>query len=79
MTGQTREQAEAEMLELVRLEDAQNFTLTISHRGDEWTVMTHDHDAGAHGRGQGKQLEEAWFNQVSPDLTDDDSGEVFLW
>ncbi len=71
-----QDQAEAELLELIRLEDAQNFTLTIRVDKGQWMVATHDHYADAHGRGHGNSFAEAWYDQVGPDLRDRRSKET---
>ncbi len=66
----TDEKAEAELLELIRHEKVQNFTLSVSVRDGRWTVATEAHDAGVAARGHGERFAEAWFGQVAPELRD---------
>ncbi len=66
----TDAKAEAELLELVRLEDAQNFTVSVVFRDGRWTVSSEDHDSGISGRGHGASFAEAWFDQSAPELRD---------
>ena len=64
----TPEDAERELLELIRLEDAKNFTLTVRVDNGVWVVAAHDRDADSHGRGHGNSFAEAWFDQLDPRL-----------
>ncbi len=66
----TDAKAEAEILELIRHEKVQNFTLSISVREGRWTVATEVHDAGVSARGHGERFAEAWFDQSGPELRD---------
>lgn len=60
--------AEAGLLELVRLEDAQNFTLSITVRDGRWMVASEDRDALVSGRGHGASFAQAWFDRSAPEL-----------
>ena len=60
----TDEKAEAELLELIRLKDVQNFTLTISVRDGTWTVTAKDHDHAGSTIGNGESFAKAWFRQA---------------
>lgn len=57
--------AEAQLLELVRGQDAEQFTLTISRVGSVWTVMTEQTLDKAPGKmiGTGATFAEAWHGQ----------------
>ena len=59
-----REKAEAEMLDLVRQRDIQNFSLSVACSNGRWTVVAQDLD-GVTGRviGEGVSFAEAWLNQ----------------
>ena len=63
-------QAEADLLELIRLEDAKSFRLVIMHDNDtgEWRVETSDLDATGTSFGRGKDFASAWHEQTSPAL-----------
>ncbi len=56
-------QAESDLLELIRLQDSLNFTITITHDGDGWTVSFCDHDIPSLATGQGASFARAWFGQ----------------
>ncbi len=64
----TDAKAEAALLELIRHEKVQNFTLSISVREGRWTVATEIYGAGVSGRGHGEGFAEAWFGQIAPGL-----------
>ena len=57
-----QESAEQELLELVRHEDAQNFTLEISVDAGRWHVKINDHDSGQDGDGSGVNFGQAWHD-----------------
>ena len=59
-----REKAEAEMLDLIRRQDIQNFSLSVACSNGRWTVVAEDLDSVT-GRaiGEGGSFTEAWFNQ----------------
>lgn len=59
-----REKAEAEMLDLIRRQDIQNFSLSVACSNGRWTVVAEDLD-GIMGRaiGEGVSFAQAWFNQ----------------
>ncbi len=63
----SRMAAEAELLALIRLEGAQNFTLIIGTDGSQWTVTTHDHDSNVRAFGRGNSFGDAWFNRTGAD------------
>ena len=60
----SHEKAESQLLELIRLQGAQHFTLTIVCNGGHWSVSTDCPDdlAGA-ALGNGESFAEAWFGQ----------------
>jgi hypothetical protein len=58
-----RVRAEDQLLSLVREEDSDGFTLTISFTDGRWTVSTEDLDAGTSARGRGDSFAEAWHTQ----------------
>ena len=60
--------AEAELLELLRLQDAKNFTLAVTVADGQWTVATGDLDSGVHAVGHGSTFEAAWFDQTGKNL-----------
>ena len=59
-----REKAEAEMLDLIRRRDIQNFSLSVACSNGRWTVVAQNLD-GVTGRtiGEGVSFAEAWLNQ----------------
>ena len=63
-----REQAEAEeqVLYLLRGEDDDKFTLTVSRQGDHWVVELGSATVpGEPGQGDGATFAEAWHNIVA--------------
>ena len=56
-------EAEARLLELVRVQNIKGFTLTISSDGGRWTVTTADLDADAKAVGESDSFAEAWHRQ----------------
>ena len=62
--------AEAELLELVRLEDAKSFRLVIMHDNDsgEWHVETGDLETGANAFGSGPDFATAWHGQTGRNI-----------
>ena len=60
----SKEEAERQLLALVRLQDSQNFTVTIICDGGQWSVSTRDTDSLAGDAvGRGESFAEAWFRQ----------------
>ena len=59
----SNEKAEAELLELVRLQDAQEFSVTIAHSGGKWSVITESFDPPGKMMGGGNSFAEAWHGQ----------------
>ena len=59
----TPENAERELLELIRLEDAQRFTLQITVDDGQWMVATGDPAIAGPAVGRGASFAEAWFSQ----------------
>ena len=58
------ENAERQLLELIRLQDSQNFTVTIACDSGQWSVSSTDHDGMSGGAvGRGDSFAEAWFRQ----------------
>ncbi len=56
-----RDLAEQEVLGLLRGEEDEEFTLTISRRGDHWVVgVTTSKVPGPPGQGDGANFAEAW-------------------
>ncbi len=68
----THEKAEAELLELIRRQDAKNLTVTVMANGDEWTIVAKDLASPGRAIGRGSCFAEAWFSQ-KPDWDDDTS------
>ena len=58
-----RDKAEGELIDLVRRNDAQNFTLMIACDRGRWTVTSEDHDTGGKGFGAGASFTEAWLSR----------------
>ncbi len=61
-------QAEKELLELVRVMDATNFTLTITVDGGQWTISTTVLDANTSGVGQGSSFNEGTVSLMRTSL-----------
>ena len=58
-----REQAEEQVLALLRGEDDDEFTLTVSRQGDHWVVALGTPKVrGEPGQGDGATFAEAWHN-----------------
>ena len=64
----TQDDAEAELLELIRLQDAKNFRLTIASDEGGWMVRTENTDAGLCAIGQGNNFARAWFDQTGDEF-----------
>ena len=62
------EAAEQELLDLIRLEDVRNFSVTIRHDEEEWSVIVEAHDEGKSGVGRGPTFEDAWSDVVAVNL-----------
>ncbi len=61
--------AERDLIELIRLEDAKEFRLVIMHdSNDEWRVETQDLDSGVRGVGSGNNFQDAWDDQTGLDV-----------
>ena len=60
----TDENAEAELLALLRGQDSKNFSLTVTCDDGRWTVSTSDNDHGTKAIGDGSSFAEAWFRQA---------------
>jgi hypothetical protein len=60
--------AEQHLLELVRHEDTQNFTIEISVDNEQWHVKITDHDSGIYADGSGPSFAQAWYDVVDPRL-----------
>jgi len=61
-----RDQAEGDVIDILRRNDAQNFKLSIGCAGGLWTVTVIDLDAqpGANETvGSGRTFTQAWMNQ----------------
>lgn len=61
-------QAENELLELVRGDDAPTFRVAICFEAGRWSVTTSSPDGVAHG--EGKSFSDAWLRQVPGWATD---------
>lgn len=65
-----RDEAEGDLIDLVRLNDAQNFTLKITIKNGTWRIVTIDHDARQTEPrsdmliGTGSTFTEAWRAQA---------------
>jgi hypothetical protein len=57
------DKSEGELIDLVRRNDAQNFTLTIASDRGRWRVTTVDLDTGGKLVGEGASFTEAWAGQ----------------
>lgn len=58
------ENGEAELLYVIRLKDAQSFTLNVNCSDGRWSIVVDDLDqAGVRTIGEGSCFAEAWFNQ----------------
>lgn len=64
----TQGDAEAELLELIRLQDAKNFRLTISSDEKGWMVKTENTDSGLCAVGRGDYFARAWFDQTGDEF-----------
>ena len=58
-----RHAAEGELIDLVRRNDVQNFTLTIASDRGQWRVTVVDLDTGGKLVGEGASFTEAWVGQ----------------
>ena len=72
------EEAEKQLLDLVRGQDTKAFTLTISCVDGRWTVLTTDHASGGHRVGHGACFAEAWLGQEPPGLLGDESSGLIV-
>jgi hypothetical protein len=52
--------AEAQLLELVRGEDVSGFSVTIVCANDKWIISTTDNESGAYCIGEGPTFAHAW-------------------
>jgi hypothetical protein len=57
-------EAERELIALIRRQDTQNFTLTISADGELWQVRTDDHESTLSMFGSGDSFQRAWAGQT---------------
>jgi hypothetical protein len=57
------ELAEEQLLKLVREQDSNGFTLTVTFSDGRWVATTHDLDSGATAEGEGESFAEAWHLQ----------------
>lgn len=60
------DQAETDLIEVLRLNDAQNFTLSVTCRNGWWQVITTDLDQSHPDlvcEGRGRSFSDAWHNQ----------------
>ena len=75
-----RSQAEAEraLLDLLRLREQRNFTVTITCRDGKWIVSTQDYDTGAAGYGTADAFAAAWFGRTDPMSRGQEDGTVKL-
>jgi hypothetical protein len=68
-TKEWRDEAETDLIDLVRRNDAQNFTVSISCRNGAWRVEVTDHDAprteprSDQSIGEGPTFADAWHGQ----------------
>lgn len=64
----TQDDAEAALLELVRLQDAKDFRLTIASDEGGWMVKTENTDSGLCAVGRGNDFARAWFDQTADEF-----------
>ena len=64
----TQDDAEAELLALVRLQDAKDFRLTIASDEGGWMVKTENTDFGLCAVGRGNDFARAWFDQTADEF-----------
>ena len=55
-------QAERQLIEIIRHQDAQNFTITIHVDNDRFDIRLEDHDLGKSSAGSGADFDAAWDN-----------------
>ena len=63
--NRSREEAEAELLALIRLEGNQNIAVTITSDNGHWMVVVGNLDTGGRAVGHGDTFEAAWFGRSS--------------
>jgi hypothetical protein len=56
---------ERQLIELLRHQDVENFTVEINADNGRWQVRLEDHDSGKVGDGIGAHFSDAWHNVVS--------------
>ena len=57
------EDAETQLLELLRGEDVSSFSVTIVCGNDKWIISTTDTESGAYCIGQGPTFADAWHDR----------------
>ena len=63
------EDAENQLLELLRGEDVSSFSVTIVCGNDKWIISTTDTESGAYCIGQGPTFADAWHDRQNQILT----------
>jgi hypothetical protein len=61
--------AETQLLELVRGEDISGFSVTIVCANDKWIISTTDNESGAYCIGEGPTFADAWHAREDQMLT----------
>ena len=62
-------QAERQLIEILRHQDAQNFTLTVHVDNDRFDIRLEDHDLGKSSTGSGPDFDTAWDNVLPASAT----------
>jgi hypothetical protein len=65
-TEQTDEKAERQLLALVRLQESEDFDLSIVFSDGSWTIRIEDRETFTKTLGRGGSFAEAWHNQDLP-------------
>jgi hypothetical protein len=63
------QEAEGELLELVRGDDVSGFSVTIVCANDKWIISTTDNENGSYYIGEGPTFAEAWHARENQMLT----------